>query len=491
MKRITGLFLVLMLVLTGCTTQTNTADGIPIDGGGDEQIEGNLPDVNADECLLIGSGITLDPEIGGYFYQYAGFYDNTFTPIAEFYNVNLDLSPGIYPNKIVVMVGTSTYEKEENYIRWGLYNLTKQRYLLEPIYDREQLVDSTRYSEKDPVKKVFIFSKTPNQRQFYNGLGQMVYKNLAREKEHIIPQRINNYTWVYYESKKEIWLYNQKEERVKVIPSSGFDDTRSDDYVVVFSPDQETGYLYDKFGQEIKFQENLFNQIKAGSSKAIDIYYADANTGIVLCAGDNYQVLYNLNKQKVIDFIDGEHNSISLYSTYYTKNDKSFYHLNGRLIKTNKMKNEVLAALDDHIVTLEGNEMMVYEVSTNSTWHWDGVGGNVYPCDLNNQYFIVQGSTKEHMSDLYFKGRLVLTNVVNDWMIQNPNYLVVQSLDEQKSDQKILDAKGNILYEAKDSEKVLGFYENYMIIQRGNYIGVASLNGDFICRKLDPMMGDD
>lgn len=485
------LLLTLLLVLTGCRTQTKTAEGIPIDGGVDEQIEGTLPDMAADECILIGSGISIDFNTGGYDYEYVGFYDNTFTPLVDFYNVTLDLLPGIYKKDIVFTVMTSKYEKKENRLKQGLYDLAKRRYLFEPIYRWDQLTEITRFTELNPESKVYAFGKTPDQMKFYDGFGKEIYQKFSRAKEPIFPIQVGDYTWIHYESKKEIEVYDKKEQLVETIPASGFMNENNDSYMVPIAVDGSLDRLYNDAGQEIQFRDQLFKQIDEDPNQEIRITYANAKTGLIQFTGEDFTILYNLHKQKVVDTVKGDDNYFSVYNTYYSRNDKAYYYLNGKQIKSNKIKDTLVSALEDHIITTDGKETVVYEVSTKAVWRWDGVYEYVNLCEPFSQYFIASGSLAGYKQNLYFKGRLVLRDVTDELLFRGENYLVVRSIDESKNQRTILDTKGNIVYQTKDGEELFGIARDYLILKRGNYVGVAELNGEFIYKRLDPLMGDD
>lgn len=57
--------------------------------------------------------------------------------------------------------------------------------------------------------------------------------------------------------------------------------------------------------------------------------------------------------------------------------------------------------------------------------------------------------------------------------------------------QQIYNDKGVLFYASKSKERVLGLDKGYLYIGRGSYLGIASNNGEFIYKIIDPESGQD
>ena len=420
-------------------------------------------------------------------------YQDQWKAVKEFKNAYVsDL--GLCSEDTNLEIGTAVYQDNGSYsLKWGLYSLKEEKYILPPIYNSIYVLDK---------KKGYYVVGNDNKNQVINIMGKVLASGFFQGEGYGVYKN-GDYYWINsYDSnsKKNMnWIYNS-------------------DFALVKKMSMEHGNVYDYDGSVCFSQDKFLKKIKAKADPT-DTFNIESNGNNQLFAVYYNKTAYVVDRDYNIIAKKDNINNDSFYNVYddfYSdskhSNDitsRSFYDKNGILIKDKEGKGFsdiylqyfwntdytikpglFLYKFDDKLLRIYNysiKEDMEISLEDREEAYIEYIFGK-----------LVFVKDSDSSSLRIYKGNQLIKRVEGSYSTIPPEdsdaeYIMLKKYGNNETDNKyiILSNQGEILYQSNGLENILSLDQNYIQVERGNYSCVIDYQGNYIIKKLKNELKND
>lgn len=422
------------------------------------------------------------------------------SPLIGKINKNEPFIIGIYDySTITTNDNHDKYSKEiygTSYYKYGLYLPSTNSYLIEPIYDSLIQYDDNIFGAYLDDKIIFLDKN-----------GNSMFSPIDNTGINVTVT--SNTIWLI-SREKSTYVYDKNFNQIKEIDSTNTTFySFGDEYI--FS-NNNVGYMnqriYDSYGTPILTKEILLEHSdipKDILSLDVDFYlYRDSNIPLFKVSIGNYELLLDDNYH-VIDTIDtletpsyNFFTSNNYYSKYnYTNRNEIILHRADGSIVLDEYGQHFSEALSDTVFSrINNNVLTIYNSETKESYSIT-LENYTFPSltSLTPELFFVLNGDEPYLFSIYYKDKLILRSS-NHGYSYNPiddNYFAFRETDfnDYSSIYTIIDSFGNVKYTSLYKEILITADKDYLLVQRGNYIGLVDYNGNFVFKILNPSLIND
>lgn len=497
------IFIVILLFLGGCSNRKNISI-IPT-------VSPNLPSVSPspDSILSIPDNMLYTIAYFDYnrIYKQIDFYNNQNELIKTFYNAHLPYLPeGLIPSDAYTFVGISTYDVPannyaDNYI-YGLYDFNLNDWYISPIYTN--ILQSSDY----------YFACYDNKFDVFDSKYTLLFSGLCRSNNSLISQVGKNIIYNDYNT-EEIILYSSKDGKIlKEHQSTNFYLFGSDYYVVYSSDDNASDTIYDSEGNLV-LDHNTISKICPPEYKDYPLRILNCNnnfTLILVQMGTYYIVLdSDFNIISSCNINDNYNFGYLIYDNFFCLEDYSsgtfkntYYNIHGKPL-THVFEDsayiEYMSA--NKLYTVEDSKIIIYNIDTKDTLtintDYDS-SYEIYVMPMLEDFYIVTASITDknyYVNSIYYKDNLIMAstflnyNAFNNCIVINNSAEHYDSLNYLFKINYIYNDQGELIYTSPVKEEIINVTDYFILVRRGNYIGIVDFNGDFIQKTLNPELSND
>lgn len=544
MKKKLFIFLVFVLLLSGCTKQiqtdnipsgkqittpmvtppqttmpTQTAETSVISFNQSENKE-LLQDIISSTSTIMGMPLNIDEDscylistnIWSGYKNSIILVDHTGQIIHTFHDIEIqNLKYGKIPKKEPLIIGLSQYNKElennynsSNYL-YGLYLPDTNRFIIEPQYN-----NITMYTPN-----LYIGQKN-NTNVFFDQNGTILSNEISVYDYYT--QLIGDFIWMFPINSNYAEVYNLDFERVAEIDcSNGYCYSYGNDYVIqTIRLDNNYNIetqLLDETGKVIISKEileahGILPYMEYAYIESIDYH---TKTGLFIIYYGPYRILINKD-YRLIDIINSIENpndyivlddeEYHIYSYEMKDSDIILRHPDGNpiidgkgLTYSHSLGNNTVYRIDDNTI-----KILKYNHNTEYSYTITGMTNPTVYSPFEDLYIIRYGNEPTSVK-VFYKNSVILEKENYYWSylnygIKDNAYQIMYPDTGSYEDQvsainTILDKQGNIVYKSHYKETIYAIDDNYIVVERGNYIGLVDFNGNFVFYTLNPNLSDD
>lgn len=419
-------------------------------------------------------------------------------------NKNIPIIIGIYDFSKIVTYNDhiNSIDKGNNGVtnsKYGLYLPGKDTFLIEPIYNLLIPFD-------DNIIGGFIKDEI----LFLDKSGKTLFGPISSNDVSVTC--MTNTIWLISKT-KPTYVYDKNFNLLKEFDSSKYDFySYGDDFIYNGNKDgivNNNHQIYNSYGTLILSKEILLEL----SDIPTDILSSDTDINYVYRSKDiplfqvsigNYHLLLDDNYH-VIDTINTletpAYNFFTLnnhYSKYnYTnKNEVILHRADGTIVLDEKGQSFNEAINDTIFSGIHDNVITIYNSITKESY---SIILNNYTSPsltyLTQDLFYVTNSEPPYSFSIYYKDKQILESQNHEYTYINmvDDYFAIREMSEFTNEfiYTIIDSFGNVKYTSPFKETLLTGDKDYLLVRRGNYIGLVDYNGDFAYKVLLPSLIDD
>jgi hypothetical protein len=419
-------------------------------------------------------------------------------------NKNIPIIIGVYDFSKIITYNDhiNSIDKGNNGVtnsKYGLYLPGKDTFLIEPIYNLLIPYD-------DNIMGGFIKDEI----LFLNKNGDTLFGPIS--SNDVTVTFMTNTIWLISKT-KPTYVYDKNFNLLKEFDSSKYDFySYGDDFIYTRNKDEIVDYnqqIYDSYGTLILSKEILLEQ----SDIPTDILSTETDINFVYRSKDIPLFQVSIGSYHLL--LDDNYHVIDTINTLETP-DYNFFTLNNHYSKYNYTnKNEVILHRADGTIVLDERGQSFNEAISDTIF--SGIHDNViilynsitkesYSITLKNytspsltyltpDLFYVTNSEPPYLFCIYYKDKLILESPNYEYthIIMADGYFAIREMSDFNNEfiYTIIDSLGNVKYTSPYKETLLTGDKDYLLVRRGNYIGLVDYNGDFVYKVLVPSLIDN
>ncbi len=433
--------------------------------------------------------------------------------VRSFYNAagNI-LNYGKADKNTPIIIGLSTYEKPDpekwkGNIKYGLYLPAADRFIIEPKYDSiREYGDNLYGGTVDNL--VTVFDRD----------GKVCFTQKPEENYYL--EAVGNYLWYLPYSGGNAYIYDR-------------------DFTKVAEIDQTLGMCY-PYGNYVLLEYYFYESDNTEGIRSVELLTDEGNVyiskDILISRGslpdvegtissidcfddtDLYRITYgqyellldkDFNRIDTINAAEEPNSFFALeYGTYYKytdnmqNSDAVIFNSKGRAIKDDKGKTFTNTLGTDEVYRIEDSKITIYNYLTGSRCEFT-LQGYTAPTVFSpfRDLYLIRNDKEPFQLNAFYKDKLIFSG--DNYLWSYPYYGTAnnefQIIYPDKSSgsyeisaiNTIINKEGEIVYTSPYEETIYSVDENYVLVKRGNYIGLVDFNGNFVYKMIDPSLGND
>ncbi len=326
---------------------------------------------------------------------------------------------------------------------------------------------------------------------------------LNRKGEVIVPFELDEDAYNFYRSSQSsqyFTFYSYNVEAYKVYDIKG-------QLIIKDSPHQISGfgsYLvhHDYTKNNSSFLTNTAGEVLLESSDFYNITLLggfDREEYLVYKDMENYTV-YDLELKPLLKLPIGNINYVEMYKNWYSTSDfegnMQFFWLDGPLAgqEISSQTGDVYTRIvyNSRYTTCyigrdytDGFEIL--DLNSNKTYSFPVEGDLIYYFEVfedGSYFYAVDDPNGFHLYMYQEDGTPLFDEIYNN-IFAYDNWVILQAGSQYQDNQlqahnTLIDKEGKILYQSEFNERISPVNDDYLFLQRGNYLGIADLEGQWI-----------
>lgn len=431
-------------------------------------------------------------------YDYIALLDqnmNVVLEASETYVENSELGVIDINTPLILGQRPKKSKKEENSFTYGLYSLTKNKWVIPRTYAYLEQLSDEYYCAYDENNIPYLFSKD-GKRILEEAPVDSVSSFNIMDDHILLLNEITEITRIYTLSGKYVTELNAKYINL------------FDHYIIGSNPDEDP-IIYKQDGSIVLTKNMILSNISEpiDENEIMSIYQFNEFSSLLVIQISHYYIICNLDG-KIIKLLNQEEEpelNLGLIPTGYfiysnDLSELSFYNLDGNRYLTSD-GNDYTDFIDPNFFYyMKDNIMELYDVTLEEKRKLDvSIVSSPYLSAVHNNFTIICSHTDENYVLIYYKdkpiyeGEQTYIEQINDHIVVtnvNKDQPLEKSEDTGFTDYSslmdslhiIFNEEGEEIYRSKENEKILSINDNFLQIMRDNSIGITNYNGEFLCK---------